>query len=79
MGPGHPSVCDSLLPLARLLRRKGRSSEALAMLQQQLRFLEDAGLGTSKGESPVYICNPPCHANSCCSSTNACKTEPVGA
>ncbi|BDA41473.1 probable Nephrocystin-3 [Coccomyxa sp. Obi] len=49
MGPAHPSVCDSLLPLARLLKRRGHPVEAVSMLQQQLKFLEDAGQGESKG------------------------------
>lgn len=51
MGPVHPSVCDSLLPLARLLKRRGHPVEALSLLQQQLKFLEHAGQGTSRGLS----------------------------
>ena len=55
MGPAHPSVCDSLLPLARLLKRRGRPAEALSILQLQLKFLEDAGQGTSKGLSDMDL------------------------
>jgi tetratricopeptide (TPR) repeat protein len=49
LGPMHPSIVQSLLPLARLLRAQGKQSEASAILQQQLKFLEDNGQGSSSG------------------------------
>lgn len=56
MGPSHPLVCDSLLPLARLLRRSGRPEEALKMLQQQLAFMDAAGQHCSRGALPPRHC-----------------------
>ncbi len=49
MGPVHPSVIDSLLPLARLLKRRGHPEEALPLLELHLKFLQHADQGTSRG------------------------------
>ncbi len=49
LGPTHPAVCASLVPLARLVAKQGDLQRGAALLEQQLQYLDGQGQEASAG------------------------------
>lgn len=49
LGPAHPAVCASLVPLAWLVAKQGDLQRGAALLEQQLQYLDGQGQEASAG------------------------------